>query len=100
MKLGEFISHAHLFPQYTLESLLKKTFSKVTTNSIKDFVSNGLPKPLLKKTIKKFSEMEYKKVFQVIQKTEMANPSTKSVLTVGEVALSKSIQRMGEVDFF
>ena len=100
MKLGEFISHAHLFPQHTLESLLKKTFSKVTTNSIKDFVSNGLPKSLLKKTMKKFSEMEYKKAFQVLQKTEMANPSTKSVLTVGEKALSKSIQRMGEVDFF
>ena len=100
MKLGEFISHAHLFPQSSLESFFKKAFSKVTKNSIKDFIKNGLPPSLLKKTMKSFSEMEYKKIFQVIQKTEMANPSTKSVLTVGEEALSKSIQRIGEVDFF
>src|SRR5690606_16076462 len=32
--------------------------------------------------------------------TNLMAPSTKSVLTVGEEALSKSIQRLGEIDFF
>ena len=45
-------------------------------------------------------EDEFKKVFQAIQDTELMAPSTKSVLTVGEDALAKSIQRLGEVDFF
>ena len=49
---------------------------------------------------KKTSEAEFKKIFQAIQETELANPSTRSVLTVGEESLAKSIQRMGEVDFF
>ncbi|HEY8270906.1 MAG TPA: DNA topoisomerase VI subunit B, partial [Pseudobdellovibrionaceae bacterium] len=41
-----------------------------------------------------------KKAFQAVQATELMAPSTKSVLTVGEESLSKSIQRLGEVDFF
>jgi DNA topoisomerase-6 subunit B len=43
---------------------------------------------------------DFKKVFQAVQDTELMAPSTKSVLTVGEEALSKSIGRLGEVDFF
>jgi DNA topoisomerase-6 subunit B len=43
---------------------------------------------------------DYKKIFQAIQNTELMAPSTKSVLTVGEESLSKSIQRLGEIDFF
>ena len=100
MKLGEFISHALLHPQSSMVSFLKKGFSKVTSNTIGDFKKNGLKQALLNKTIRQFSESEYKKVFEIIQKTKMASPSTKSVLVVGEESLSQSIQRMGEVDFF
>ena len=100
MKLGEFISHAHLFGKVTLDSFLKKGFSKISSKTLGDFVKNGLSSSLLKRKIHSFADTEYKKVFQVIQKTEMANPTTRSVLTVGEESLSHSIQRIGEVDFF
>ena len=100
MKLGEFISHAHLFGKATLVAFLKQGFSKTGGKVISDLVKNGLPSAFLKKQLKSFTDTDYKKVFQIIQKTNMANPTTRSVLTVGETALSQSIQRMGEVDFF
>ncbi len=100
MKLGEFIAHAHLFGKVTLESFLKKGFSKTAGKALGDFRKNGLAPSLLQKKLPSFTETEYKKVFRIIQKTEMANPSTRSVLTVGEEALSQSIQRIGDVDFF
>ena len=100
MKLGEFISHAHLFDKVALSVFLKKGFSKISKKTLDDFIKNGLSPSLLKKKVQSFNDVEYKKVFQLIQKTEMANPTTRSVLTVGEEALSHSIQRIGEVDFF
>ncbi len=100
MKLGEFISHAHLFDKVALSVFLKTGFSKISKKTLDDFLKNGLPSSLLKKKVQSFTDIEYKKIFQVIQKTEMANPTTRSVLTVGEEALSHSIQRIGEVDFF
>lgn len=100
MKLGEFMTHAHLYGNMSLENFLKKGFSRVTDVSIKDFVKHGLPKTFLNKSVTKTSEQEFKTVFRAIQDTELPNPNTRSVLTVGEDALAKSIHRLGEVDFF
>ena len=100
MKLGEFMSYAHLYGRASLDSFLKKAFSKITPSVLALFVKNGLPARSLKKSLRLFSKAEYKNIFQAIQLSEMASPSTKSVLTVGEEALSKSIQRIGAVDFF
>jgi DNA topoisomerase-6 subunit B len=100
MKLGEFIAHALLYGKITLEKLLKTGFSRITDQTIKDFIANGLPKALLSKPLSSLNEESYKSVFAAIQQTQLAAPSTKSVLTVGEEALSKSIVRLGEVDFF
>ncbi len=100
MKLGEFITHAGLYGRIPLTNFLKKGFSRVTDNTIKELVSNGMQKKYLKESLNKLNEQDYKSVFQAIQKTPLANPSTRSVLTVGEEALSKSIRRLGEVDFF
>ena len=99
MKLGEFISHAHLFGKSDLISFFKKGFSKTGPKVIDSFIKNGLPSSFLKRQLKSFTDTEYKKIFQVIQKTDMPNPDTRSVLTLGEEALSQSIQRMGQVDF-
>lgn len=99
-KLGEFITHGTLFGKATVEKFLKTAFSRVSDQSIKDFVTKGLPKALLNKPLSAIKEEEFKKIFQAVQDTELMSPSTKSVLTVGEEALSKSIQRLGEVDFF
>lgn len=99
-KLGEFITHSHLFGKVSLSNFLKTGFSRVNDQSIKDFVGKGLPKPLLDKSVSTLKDEDFKKVFSAVQNAELMAPSTKSVLTVGEESLSKSIARLGEVDFF
>lgn len=100
MKLGEFMTHAHLYGKVNLDTFMKKGFSRVSDETTKAFVSNGLPKPFLSKAVNSLSEEEFKKVFQAVHKTELMSPSTRSVLTIGEEGLAKSIQRLGEIDFF
>lgn len=100
MKLGEFMTHAGLFGKISLENFLKKGFSRVTDATIKEMVAKGVSKGLMNKSLPSISETEYKKIYQAIHETELIAPSTKSVLTVGEEGLSKSIQRLGDVDFF
>ena len=99
-KLGEFITHSTLFGKTTLSKFLKTGFSRISDSSVTDFTKHGLPKNLLEKPVSNLSEEDFKKVFQAVQATDLMAPSTKSVLTVGEEALSKSITRLGEVDFF
>jgi DNA topoisomerase VI subunit B len=99
-KLGEFITHSTLYGKITLDKFLKTGFSRISDQSLKDFTQKGMPKGLLNTTITSLKQDDFKKVFQAVQDTELMAPSTKSVLTVGEDALSKSIQRLGEVDFF
>jgi DNA topoisomerase VI subunit B len=99
-KLGEFITHATLYGKISLSKFLKTGFSRISDQSIKDFIKAGMPKSLVEKPITSLSDEEFKKVFQAIQATQLMAPSTKSVLTVGEEALSKSINRLGQVDFF
>ena len=99
-KLGEFITHSHLFGKVSLSKFLKTGFSRISDQSINEFIKNGLPKNLREKPVSSLTEEDFKKVFSAVQNTELMAPSTKSVLTVGEDALSKSIKRLGEVDFF
>ncbi len=99
-KLGEFITHSTLYGKISLDKFLKTGFSRVHDQSLKDFVAKGLPKGLLDKPVSSLKDEDFKKVFTAVQETELMAPSTKSVLTVGEESLSKSIQRLGEVDFF
>ena len=99
-KLGEFITHSTLFGKTSLDKFLKTGFSRISDQSIKDFVAKGLPKNLLDKPVSSLKDEDFKKVFKAVQDTELMAPSTKSVLIVGEDSLSKSIQRLGEIDFF
>ncbi|MES2801966.1 MAG: DNA topoisomerase VI subunit B [Bdellovibrionota bacterium] len=98
-KLGEFITHSHLYGKISLSKFLKTGFSRISDQSIKDFVKHGMPKGLVDKNLSSMSEDDFKKAFQAVQATELMAPSTKSVLTVGEDALAKSIERLGQVDF-
>lgn len=100
MKLGEFMTHAGLFGKMEFGKFLKTGFSRVQDATLKELVKNGLPKGLLSQPTNKLTEEQFKNAFQVIQQTELQSPSTKSVLTVGEEALAKSILRLGDVDFF
>lgn len=99
-KLGEFITHSHLYGKVSLEKFLKTGFSRISDQSIADFKKKGIPKSLLEKPVTSLKDEDFKKVFQVVQETELMSPSTKSVINVGEEALSKSIARLGEIDFF
>jgi DNA topoisomerase VI subunit B len=99
-KLGEFITHGTLFGKISVEKFLRTGFSRISEASIKDFVAKGLPKGLLGRPLPSLKDEDYKKVFQSVQDTELMAPSTKSVLFIGEDSLSKSIQRLGQVDFF
>ncbi len=100
MKLGEFIAFSHLFGRVTLKVWLKKAFSRITDNTIQEFIKNGLPKKYVDESIDKLSELQFKEVFGAIHKTELMAPSTRSVMIIGEEAFSKSVRRLGEVDFF
>ncbi len=100
MKLGEFMTHAGLFGKIEFGKFLKTGFSRIQDATLKELVKNGMPKQLIDLPTNKLTEDQFKTAFQVIQKTELQQPSTKSVLTVGEESLAKSILRLGDVDFF
>ena len=86
------VSHQNTF--------LKKGFSRITDATLKELTKKGVIKSMFAKGLSSISEADYKKVYQALHEIELPAPSTRSVLTVGEEGLSKSIQRLGEVDFF
>lgn len=100
MKLGEFIAHSHLFGRVSIGAWLKKGFSRVSDGVIAEMKKDGLPKSLLDMSVDNATEEHFKKVFAALQKVQLMAPSTKSVLSIGEAAMAKSIQRVGQVDFF
>lgn len=99
-KLGEFITHSHLFGKVSFEKFLRTGFSRVSDDAIKKLKEKGISKGLLDKPLTALKDEDFKKVFTAIQEVELMAPSTKSVLNIGEDALSKSISRLGEIDFF
>lgn len=100
MKLGEFIAHSHLFGRVTVAAWLKKGFSRISDGILEQMRKEGLPKALLDMSVDNATEEHFKKIFASLQKVQLMAPSTKSVLSIGEAALAKSIQRIGQVDFF
>lgn len=100
MKLGEFIAHSHLFGRAKVEAWLKKGFSRVSDGTIGELKKNGLKAGLVSKSVDALTEAEFKELFTVLQNTQLMAPSTKSVLSIGEDALSKAINRLGTIDFF
>ena len=100
MKLGEFLQHASLYGRITLKKFLKTAFSRVTDNSLKQMIQEGIKSQLFNKRLTSIGEQEYKKIFSILHTIPLSNPSTKSVLAVGEEALAESIHRLGEIDFF
>ena len=100
MKLGEFLQHSGLYGQMSLKKFLKTGFSRISDKSFKEMQKYGLKNTLLNKNLKSITDQDYKNVFQALQKVDLPNPTTKSVLSVGEEGLAESIHRLGEVDFF
>ncbi|MFK7825912.1 MAG: DNA topoisomerase VI subunit B [Oligoflexales bacterium] len=101
MKLGEFISHAHLFNKYKLSEWLKRGFSRVSDKVVDEILSNAQWKGKGRNaTISSLKDDDFKKIFSGVQKTQLRAPSTQSVMAVGEDALALSIQRLGATDYF
>lgn len=100
MKLGEFIAHSHLFGRIKLDAWLKKGFSRVHEGVIKELIQAGIKKSLFDKSVDAVGEADFKELYAKLQAMQLMAPSTKSVLAIGEEAMSKSIKRLGEIDFF
>jgi DNA topoisomerase-6 subunit B len=101
LKLGEFISYAKLFGAGSVSEWLKKGFSRMGDNAMSAVIQGlGSAKGILNKKVGELTEDEMKKLFAQIQNAPILPPSTRSVLSVGEEALAKSILRLGNVDFF
>ncbi len=100
MKLGEFIAHSHLFGRVKVKDWLKRGFSRVNEGTFKDLVAAGMKKALLEKVVDSVADTEFKELFTAIQNVQLMAPSTKSVLSIGEESLGKSIRRLGAIDFF
>jgi DNA topoisomerase-6 subunit B len=100
LKLGEFLSHATLFGKSSLETFLKRGFSRINDGVLDQLKKNGLPKGLLDKGLGSIADKDMKTTYEVLQKTELMPPNTRSVLAIGEESLGHSIKRLGEIDFF
>ena len=100
MKLGEFIAHSHLFGRVKVNAWLKKAFSRVHEGVLQELIDAGVPNSLLEKSVDALGEAQFKQLFVTLQNLKLMAPSTKSVLSIGEDGFSKSIKRLGAVDFF
>jgi DNA topoisomerase-6 subunit B len=100
MKLGEFIAHSHLFGRVKVKQWLKTGFSRIHEGVLNDLVKAGLKASMLEKSVDALNETEFKELFVAIQNQKLNAPSTKSVLSIGEEAMAKSIKRLGAIDFF
>lgn len=101
LKLGEFISHARLFGKISMSKWLKTAFSRISDQVIESLIKEyKIPKNLFEDSLTKASEDDFRKLYSALQAIKLMAPSTKSVLSIGEAELAKSIQRLGEVDFF
>src|SRR4029077_12395505 len=97
---GEFIAHSHLFGRVKTTAWLKKGFSRMTEPVISEIGKAPGCKPLMERSVDALSEADFKALYAAIQAAKFMAPSTRSVLAIGEEAMSKSILRLGRVDFF
>ncbi len=100
MKLGEFLAHARLFGKGSAREWLKSSFSRVTDDTLKLLQQSHLKKGLLDRQVNELKEQDFKVMFVAVQDCELRPPSTKTVLSIGEEGLAKSILRLGDVDYF
>lgn len=102
MKLGEFMAHSHLYGKIKVDAWLKRAFSRVGDSVLEDMVKSGqgVNRTLLGKSLDQANEKDFLTLFTTLQNMALKAPPTSSVLSIGEDALSKSIKRLGKVDFF
>ena len=99
LKLGEFIAHSYIYGKLKVDQWLKKGFSRINDATLKDISKNG-GKGILDKQVDSMNDVDMKSLFKAIQETKLLAPLTKSVMSVGEEAFSKTMKRLGSVNFF
>ncbi len=101
MKLGEFIAHARLFGKVKVRNWLNNGFSRISDSVLAEIIKAGaIKKAMLDKSLDATTDAEFKDLYAGLQNAELRAPSTQSVLSIGEDGLSKSIRRVGDIDFF
>ena len=100
LKLGEFIQHSGLFGKLSVDNFLKKGFSRIADSTYADLVKQGVKKAWFSAPLTNLNDSDMKILYSGLQNVELMAPSTRSVLSIGEDGLSKSIRRLGEIDFF
>lgn len=101
LKLGEFISHGRLFGKISVRKWLKSGFSRVSDGILQSLnKEHKIPKTWLDQSLTKATEDQFRKIYSGLQEVKLMAPSTRSVMKIGEAELAKSIQRLGENDFF
>ena len=102
MKLGEFLTHGRLFGKEKVKNWLKSGFSRISDSVISE-ISKKLgdrSTEIMKADVNSLSEQDFKNIFSIISELELLPPPTSSVMSLGEESLSRSISRLGKVDFF
>ena len=101
MKLGEFISHARLYGRMKVRVWLRRGFSRISEQTLKEiWKKEKLPTSLLDRYIDTIADSAFRDIFAALQRSALKAPSTNSVLSVGEDGLALSIQRIGTLDYF
>ena len=101
MKLGEFLSHARVFGKMTVKDWLENRIFSCWRCRHKGACQNWWSKKAsLNKNLKDIKDSDFKHLFSTIQETDLLAPSTKTVLSIGEEGLAKSILRLGSIDYF
>lgn len=101
MKLGEFIAHSHLYGKVSVRKWLKSGFSRISETVIKDLIKESdVAKSWIDKSLASITEDQLKKIYKGLQNLKLMAPPTKSVMSIGESNLAKSIHRLGAIDFF
>jgi DNA topoisomerase-6 subunit B len=101
MKLGEFLAHARLFGRTKMQTWLKTGFSRMSDKVISDmWKAQSLPANLLDKGLESITDESLKSIYAAVHATQLMAPSTQSVVSIGEDAMSLSVQRLGEINFF
>ena len=101
MQLGEFISYARLSGRKKLNEWLKTCFSRVTNKTIQEIKANfKSSQAIFNKSLISLTPDNLKELFNAIHEANILAPSTQSVMSIGERALSLSILRLGKIDYF
>jgi DNA topoisomerase-6 subunit B len=100
MDFAEFNNHLGIYSGTKTRQWLKESFSRMADGNIQNLLKHGVDKKVLETKVEDLTSKDQVALYNALQKITLQPPSTKSVRQIGEANLEKSIQRLGNVDFF